>query len=69
MVKAIEEAKKAKTDIFGFGDIVYRSYPRQWKTMKSDWHDHYFPQLEVNVTVEAFIRRTGLRTKSYLFGQ
>ncbi|MBB3869406.1 Ger(x)C family spore germination protein [Parageobacillus toebii NBRC 107807] len=69
VVKAIEEAKKAKTDIFGFGDIVYRSYPQQWKTMKSDWHDRYFPQLEVNVTVEAFIRRTGLRTKSYLFGQ
>ncbi|WMT18621.1 Ger(x)C family spore germination protein [Parageobacillus toebii] len=69
VVKAIEEAKKAKTDIFGFGDIVYRSYPQQWKTMKSDWNDRYFPQLEVNVTVEAFIRRTGLRTKSYLFGQ
>jgi spore germination protein KC len=69
VVKAIEEAKKAKTDIFGFGDVVYRSYPRQWKTMKSDWHDRYFPQLEVNVTVEAFIRRTGLRTKSYIFEQ
>jgi spore germination protein KC len=69
VVKAIEEAKKAKTDIFGFGDVVYRSYPRQWKTMKSDWDDRYFPQLEVNVTVEAFIRRTGLRTKSYIFKQ
>jgi spore germination protein KC len=69
VVKAIKEAKKAKTDIFGFGDVVYRSYPRQWKTMKSDWHDRYFPQLEVNVTVEAFIRRTGLRTKSYIFEQ
>jgi spore germination protein KC len=69
VVKAIEEAKKAKTDIFGFGDVVYRSYPRQWKTMKADWDDRYFPQLEVHVTVDAFIRRTGLRTKSYLFGQ
>ncbi|MED4989110.1 Ger(x)C family spore germination protein [Parageobacillus toebii] len=69
VVKAIEEAKKAKTDIFGFGDVVYRSYPQQWKTMKSDWNDRYFPQLEVNVTVEAFIRRTGLRTKSYIFEQ
>jgi spore germination protein KC len=69
VVKAVEEAKKAKTDIFGFGDVVYRSYPRQWKTMKSDWDDRYFPQLEVHVTVDAFIRRTGLRTRSYIFGQ
>jgi spore germination protein KC len=69
VVKAVEEAKKAKTDIFGFGDVIYRSYPQQWKTMKSDWNDRYFPQLEVNVTVDAFIRRTGLRTKSYIFGQ
>jgi spore germination protein KC len=69
VVKAVEEAKKAKTDIFGFGDVVYRSYPQQWKMMKSNWSDRYFPQLEVNVTADAFIRRTGLRTKTYIFGQ
>jgi spore germination protein KC len=68
VIKAVEEAKKAKTDIFGFGDVVYRSYPQQWKTMKLDWNDRYFPKLEVKVTVDAFIRRTGLRTKSYRFG-
>lgn len=69
VVHAVEKAKKEKTDIFGFGNAVYRSYPREWKKMKHAWGESIFPQLEVNVTVDAFIRRTGLRTKPYTFGQ
>lgn len=69
VVHAVEKAKKEKTDIFGFGNAVYRSYPREWKKMKRAWDESIFPQLEVNVTVDAFIRRTGLRTKPYIFGE
>lgn len=55
-----------KSDIFGFGEVVHRSDPEKWKKMKNDWNDTYFPNLKVNVKVEAFIRRSGLRTNSYL---
>ena len=34
--------------------------------MKKTWNERYFPRLQVKVKVDAFVRRTGLRNKSYL---
>jgi spore germination protein KC len=65
---AIERAQKNKTDIFGFGEVVHRSRPNQWKKIKSEWSDVYFPKLKVDITVEAYVRRAGLRNKSFLSG-
>ncbi|QDZ88418.1 Ger(x)C family spore germination protein [Priestia megaterium] len=64
--KAIEQAQKNKTDVFGFGEAIRRSRPNDWKKLKSKWSDVYFPELNVVITVEAYIRRTGLRNKSFL---
>ncbi|RPK14781.1 Ger(x)C family spore germination protein [Priestia endophytica] len=66
--KAIEHAQKNKADIFGFGEVVHRSRPNEWKKMKSKWSDVYFPKLNVDITVDAYIRRSGLRNKSFLSG-
>jgi spore germination protein KC len=60
---AVEQAKKNKSDIFGFGEAIHRSYPKEWKKLKKEWHDVHFPDAKVEVDVEAFIRRTGLRNK------
>ena len=62
---AVLHAQKNKSDIFGFGEAMHQSYPREWKKIKKDWHDVSFPELEVDVKVDAFIRRTGLRNKTY----
>jgi spore germination protein KC len=66
---AVQRAQKNKSDIFGFGEAIHRSDPKAWKKLKHDWSDVHFPELEVDVTVDAFIRRTGLRNKSYLSGR
>jgi spore germination protein KC len=66
--KAIEHAQREKADIFGFGSAIQRSRPNEWKKFKSEWSDVYFPKLNVNVTVEAYVRRAGLRNKSFLSG-
>lgn len=66
--KAIEHAQKNKTDILGFGEVIHRSRPNEWKKIKSEWSDVYFPKLDVDITVEAYIRREGLRNKSFLSG-
>ncbi|WP_404332910.1 Ger(x)C family spore germination protein [Mesobacillus maritimus] len=58
---AVEEAKKSKSDIFGFGEAIHQSYPKEWKKLKEEWHDVHFPELAVDVKVDAYIRRTGLR--------
>ncbi|MFE4046779.1 Ger(x)C family spore germination protein [Priestia sp. YIM B13490] len=66
--KAIKHAQKEKADIFGFGEVIHRSRPNEWKKLKPRWSDVYFSKLNVDVTVEAYVRRAGLRNKSYLSG-
>ncbi len=61
----VMRTQQNKTDIFGFGEEVHRSNPEKWKKLKSDWNDNYFSNLNVEVKVEAFVRRSGLRTNSY----
>lgn len=63
LLLAIEEAKKSKTDIFGFGEAIHQSFPKEWKQLKGEWQDVQFPELVVDVQVDAYIRRTGLRNK------
>lgn len=50
-----------RSDVFGFGEAVHRKYPGQWKEIKDTWTD-IFPGVEVEVLVDAKIRRTGLVT-------
>src|SRR6478735_6522350 len=63
---AIERAQKNKTDILGFGEVVHRTRPNQFRKLKTEWNDVYFPKLDVDITVEAYVRRAGLRNKSFL---
>ncbi|HZG86794.1 Ger(x)C family spore germination protein [Paenibacillus sp.] len=63
--KAVELAQKEKIDVFGFGDALNRQYPNVWKQIKRDW-PKTFADSEVEVEVEAYVRRTGMRLKSYL---
>jgi spore germination protein KC len=64
--KAIEMGQTNKADVFGFGEAIRRSRPNDWKKLKPMWNDVYFPELKVDVTVEVYIRRAGLRNKSFL---
>jgi len=62
---AVQKAQeKYKVDIFGFGEVFYRSEPKAWKKMKKDW-DEQFADLPVNVKVDVKIRRLGTITKSF----
>jgi len=51
--------KKYKTDIFGFGDTIYRRYPSQWKQIKNQWKQE-FTKVDVSVDVNIAIRLIGL---------
>ncbi|MBT2733684.1 Ger(x)C family spore germination protein [Bacillus sp. ISL-7] len=66
MMMALKDAKKQKTDIFRFGEYINRENPKLWKKIKKKWNDEIFPETEINVNVQAFIRRSGLRTKPYI---
>ena len=58
---ALHKAQKQfRSDIFGFGRVVYRAYPKAWnKTYKKKW-DTTFPELEVIIKSKVEIKRIGL---------
>ncbi|MEC1291950.1 Ger(x)C family spore germination protein [Bacillus mojavensis] len=58
---AVEKIKEHKIDFIGFGDTIYRKYPKQWEKMRDTWDKEYLPDLPVDVKAETYIRRTGLR--------
>ena len=60
---ALSKAQKLNADIFGFGDVVHQKFPKEWKELESRW-DEIFPDLEVEVTVEGKIRRSGSSNKA-----
>jgi spore germination protein KC len=52
--------KEYQSDIFGFGQSVYKKYPKEWNThYKKDWEQE-FAQVEVKINSKARIRRIGL---------
>ncbi|KAB2331836.1 Ger(x)C family spore germination protein [Bacillus mesophilum] len=52
-------------DIFGFGELYYKSYPKQFKQLQSNWNETFVnANFEVDTTIK--IRRSGLRNESYI---
>lgn len=46
-------------DVFGFGEAVHRSYPKEWGRLKARWREVY-PTISVNVKASTKLRRMGL---------
>lgn len=51
------------SDVLGFGAAVRRRDPQQWERLKGHW-DRIFPEVEPEVKIAAFIRRTGMSANS-----
>ncbi|MDQ1000587.1 spore germination protein KC [Neobacillus niacini] len=62
---AVKQAQKNKSDIFGFGEALHRTNPKEWEKMATEWNDIYFPEVKTDIVVDAFIRRTGLRNNPH----
>lgn len=65
-IKSANVLEKAQgeygTDVFGFGEAFHRKYKKEWKVLKDHWNEE-FTSAEVNIAVEAQLRRTGLLTR------
>lgn len=57
--KAIDLAKNNKTDIFGFGNYVYKNDPKKWQEVKDKWDDEVFPNLEIEIEVNLNLQSKG----------
>jgi len=51
---------KYQSDIFGFGQSIYKKYPKEWNAdYKKNWEQN-FSEMEVTILSDAYIRRIGL---------
>jgi spore germination protein KC len=61
-VSAIMKAKNQwQTDIFGFGDVLYRKDPKKWDEMSKQWRTSGLRRMGVELKVTANISRYGLQ--------
>ena len=51
--------KKYKTDIFGYGNYIYKNYYKKWNTIKDIWDEEVFPQLDIEVSTNINLESTG----------
>ncbi|MGP7818035.1 Ger(x)C family spore germination protein [Niallia sp. 01092] len=56
----INMAQKEKSDFLGFGEHINMKDKKTWKKIEKKWDAEVFPKTEVNINVNAFIRRTGM---------
>jgi spore germination protein KC len=57
--------KNFKVDIFGFGEVIHRSDPKEWNRLKNNW-DQTFINIPVTVKVTHKIRRLGTLSNSFI---
>jgi spore germination protein KC len=58
--------KELKSDIFGFGQAVYRSYPKKWETYYKKRWNTIFPNIELEIDPHITVQGTGFTTKPVL---
>ena len=59
IARSLEKARELESDIFGLGNIIYRTRNEEWKRLGENWRD-IFPGVMVDIEVEAKILRHGL---------
>ncbi len=58
--------KEYGLDIFGFGEVIHRKNPNQWKSLKHDW-DKKFSEADIIVKTDLRIKEIGMDGPSLLF--
>ncbi len=56
---ALDKARELETDVFGLGNLLYRTRNKDWQCFEDKWKE-IFPEVMVDLEIEATIRRHGL---------
>lgn len=57
--EGINFAKSEKTDIFGFGNMIYKKDYKSWNKMKETWEEELFQQIEVEIEANLDLKTKG----------
>lgn len=63
---AVTKAQTLQSDIFGWGNMIYRQEPALWQHLEGDW-PMIFAGMETDITVDFSLRRTYLLDHSFNF--
>lgn len=56
------------SDIFGFGNIIKKKMPKEWKEIGKQW-DKYFPQLKIEVNTKVNVTKSALTSEPIKIGE
>lgn len=56
--------KTYKSDIFGYGSMIHKAYPKEWDKIKENWNEKEFPDLEVKVKINITLEHKGSLEKT-----
>ncbi|MDQ0116139.1 Ger(x)C family spore germination protein [Paenibacillus harenae] len=63
--QVIDKAQQEwKVDIFGLGEVIHRSNPQAWKSLKQNWNEQ-FTGMNITINAEVKIRRVGTVINSF----
>lgn len=51
--------KEYRSDVFGFGNMIYRKDYQTWKKIKDSWDDEIFPNIEIKSKVNISLTKKG----------
>lgn len=66
MTSSILKAQGLNSDIFGWGQMIYRDNPKLWKRLAPEW-DQIFPAVQSEFNVTFSLRRSYLTDKAFVF--
>jgi spore germination protein KC len=64
MMKSWKAISRLETDIVGFGTLINRTYPQQWKELKQDWNTS-FAAIEPEIDVHFKLVRIGFSNQNF----
>lgn len=68
IMQAVEKSRELRSDFLNLGAAFRRENHREWAKVKDNWREEGLPRVEVNIEVEAKIRRPGLITRPLIRG-
>lgn len=61
----IRHMQHDQCDVFGFGEMIYRQYPKEWHSLRHHWNEKGFAHLNVKVHANVVIANSGMRTNPF----
>ena len=59
ILSALDKSRQLDTDVFGFGNYIFGSYPKEWKNIEKSGDD-YYKSLKINIDVDSTLNQVGL---------